>query len=88
MKSALHLGKASFSLNWKQISNNLLSILWQLALTTFIFYLISHFGKKIIYSYLERKRRNAKNKRTKTMTALINSVFHYTVIFLYLFGVL
>ena len=88
MKSALHLGKASFSLNWKQISNNLLSILWQLALTTFIFYLISHFGKKIIYSYLERKRRNAKNKRTKTITALINSVFQYTVIFFYLFGVL
>lgn len=88
MKTALHLGKASFAINWDKIGNNLITILWQLILTSIIFYLISHFGKKIINRYLERKRRNAKNKRTKTITALINSIFQYTVIFFYLFGVL
>lgn len=88
MKTALHLGKASFTINWDKISNNLITILWQLLLTTIIFYLISHFGKKIINRYLERKRKNVKNKRTKTITALINSIFQYTVIFFYLFGVL
>lgn len=88
MKTLLHLGKASFTINWDKIGNNLVSVLWQLLLTTIIFYLISHFGKKIINGYLERKRKNAKNKRTKTITALINSIFQYTVIFFYLFGVL
>lgn len=88
MKNAFQFNKNSFSINWNQISNHLLSVVWQLFLTTLIFYLISHFGKKIISGYLERKRRNAKNKRTQTITALINSVFQYTVIFFYLFGVL
>lgn len=88
MKTALHISKNTFSLNWDKIGNYLITVLWQLLLTTLIFYLISHFGKKIINRYLQSKPKRIKNKRTKTITALINSVFQYTVIFFYLFGIL
>lgn len=88
MKTNLNPLNLKFSLNFQKIADNLINIIWQLAITTLIFYLISHFGKKLINNYLSSKRRNVKNKRTKTITALINSVFQYTVIFFYLFGVL
>lgn len=88
MNSALHISKKAFAINWDKLSNNLLSVVWQLFLTTLIFYLISHFGKKIINRYLSTKRTKPKSKRTRTITALINSVFQYTVIFFYLFGIL
>ncbi|MCC9271574.1 MAG: mechanosensitive ion channel family protein, partial [Lactobacillus gallinarum] len=52
-----------------------------------IFYLLSHFGHKIINNYLARHN-TIRNKRTKTITALINSIFQYTLIFFYLFGIL
>ena len=64
-----------------------MSIIWQLAITSLIFYLLSHFGHKIINNYLA-KHNTVKNKRTRTITALINSVFQYTLIFFYLFGIL
>lgn len=88
MKTNLNPLNIKFSLNYQKIADNLINIIWQLVLTTIIFYIISHFGKKIINNYLLSRRKNVKNKRTKTITALINSVFQYTVIFFYLFGVL
>lgn len=75
-----------WSRHWEKIGDNLLAIVWQLLLTTVIFGLIDHFGKKIINRYLAQKRR--KSKRRQTITALIISIFQYTVIFFYLFGVL
>lgn len=86
--SSFHIDHKTFSINWDKLSENLLTIVWQLFLTTLIFYLISHFGRRIINRYLSSKRNKPKNKRTRTITALINSVFQYTVIFFYLFGVL
>lgn len=87
MQPALHINKKTVEINWDKISENLLSILWQLVITTIVFYLISHFGKKILNHYLKSKRR-PHSKRSRTITALINSIFQYTVIFFYLFGVL
>ncbi len=87
MQPALHINKKAVEINWDKISENLLSILWQLVITTIVFYLISHFGKKILNHYLKSKRR-PHSKRSRTITALINSIFQYTVIFFYLFGVL
>ena len=88
METLLHLGNKTLTLNWDKITSHLLETAWQLLLSTLIFYLISHFGKKIIKRYLLSKKVNVKNKRTRTITALINSTFQYTVIFFYLFGVL
>lgn len=76
-----------FHLNWDQLAANLLSIIWQLLITTLIFYLIFRWGRKIIHHYLVKKR-PTQGKRTRTITALVNSIFQYTVIFFYLFGVL
>lgn len=83
--SQLHIQK--IKIDWSRISQNLLSIIWQLAITTLIFYLLSHFGHKIINNYLA-KHNTLKNKRSKTIAALINSIFQYTLIFFYLFGIL
>lgn len=88
METLLHLSNKTLALNWDKITSHLLETAWQLLLSTLIFYLISHFGKKIIKRYLLSKKVNVKNKRTRTITALINSTFQYTVIFFYLFGVL
>lgn len=82
-----HFNIHKIQIDWDKISQNLLSIIWQLAITTFIFYLLSHFGHKIINNYIVRHNA-VKNKRTKTITALINSIFQYTLIFFYLFGIL
>ncbi len=88
MKNTDIFSRKLLSLNWDKITDNLINILWQLLLTSLIFYLILHFGKKVINRYLLSKRKKRHNKRTRTITALINSIFQYTVIFFYLFGVL
>lgn len=88
MKTGLGIKGRAISIDWDKIGSNLLSIIWQLLITTIIFYLISHFGKKIINRYLASRPTKNTSKRTKTITSLINSVFQYTVIFFYLFGVL
>ena len=89
MKTSFHIDNKALSINWDKLSENLVSIVWQLLLTTLIFYLISHFGKKILNKYLaSSKKTKVRNKRTRTITALVNSIFQYTVIFFYLFGVL
>ncbi|MGN1271904.1 MAG: mechanosensitive ion channel family protein [Lactobacillus sp.] len=87
MKLPSQLNIQKIEIDWSKIGQNLLSTIWQLAITTLIFYLLSHFGHKLINNYLA-KHNTIKNKRSKTITALINSVFQYTIIFFYLFGVL
>lgn len=87
MKTSLHLSNKLSSFNWDKISDNLINIAWQLLLTSLIFYLLSHYGTKIINRYLSRNNR-PKNKRTQTIKALITSIFQYTIIFFYLFSVL
>lgn len=87
MKTSLHLSNKALSFNWDKIGDNLLNITWQLFLTSLIFYLLSHYGTKLINRYLARNNR-PKNKRTQTIKALITSVFQYTIIFFYFFGVL
>lgn len=74
-------------IDWNKLGQNLISIIWQLAITTLIFYLLSHFGHKLINKYLA-KHNALKNKRSRTIAALVNSIFQYTLIFFYLFGVL
>lgn len=82
-----HINMHKIQFDWDKIDQNFLSNIWQLAITTLIFYLLSHFGHKIINNYLARHN-TIRNKRTKTITALINSIFQYTLIFFYLFGIL
>ena len=86
MKTSMKINPSDFTVDWSKISNNLLGTIWQLFLTTLIFYLINRIGKKVINQYVNDRK--AKNKRTNTITALINSIFHYTVLFFYLFAVL
>ena len=86
MKTSMKINPSDFTVDWSKISNNLLGTIWQLFLTTLIFYLINRIGKKVINQYVNDRK--AKNKRTKTIRALINSIFHYTVLFFYLFAVL
>ena len=87
MKLPSQLNIQKLKIDWEKIGQNLLSTIWQLAITTLIFYLLSHFGHKLINNYLA-KHNTLKNKRSKTIAALINSLFQYTLIFFYLFGVL
>lgn len=87
MKFSTQFKMQKIQIDWDKIGPNLLSIIWQLAITTLIFYLLSHFGHKIINNYISRHN-TLKNKRSKTITALINSIFQYTLIFFYLFGIL
>lgn len=87
MKTSLHFSNKALSFNWDKISDNLLNIAWQLLITSLIFYLLSHYGTKLINRYITRSRK-PQNKRTQTIKALITSVFQYTIIFFYLFAVL
>lgn len=87
MKILKHISLHKIQIDWDKITQNLISMAWQLAITSLIFYLIAHFGRKIINRYLS-KHNTSRNKRTRTITALINSIFQYTLIFFYLFAVL
>lgn len=87
MKIPSHISIHKIQFDWNKISQNLLSTIWQLVITTLIFYILSHFGHKLINNYLA-KHNTLKNKRTKTIAALINSLFQYTLIFFYLSGIL
>lgn len=87
MKIPKHLSIHKIQIDWDKISQNLITMAWQLAITSLIFYLIAHFGHKLINRYLA-KHNSSRSKRTRTITALINSIFQYTLIFFYLFAVL
>lgn len=75
------------SINWSNILNNFLGIIWQLVITTLIFILITRFGKRIIAKYFLKGRVKLK-KRSQTIANLSTNVFQYTTLFFYLFGVL
>ena len=87
MNKIFQINKSVFKFNWDRLGEQALTILWQLAISTLVFYIIYRIGKKIINHYLKHSKRK-QNKRTQTVTALINSIFEYTVIFFYLFAVL
>lgn len=74
-------------IDFSSILQNIVSVVWQLVLSTIVFYLIAHFGKKIINKYLA-KRTDTLSKRAQTISALVNSIFQYTMIFFYLYAVL
>ena len=74
-------------IDFSSIFQNIVSVVWQLVLSTIVFYLIAHFGKKIINKYLA-KRTDTLSKRAQTISALVNSIFQYTMIFFYLYAVL
>ncbi|AIS08773.1 Potassium efflux system KefA protein / Small-conductance mechanosensitive channel [Lactobacillus sp. wkB8] len=87
MNKIFQINKSVFKFNWDKLGEQALTILWQLAISSLVFYIIDCIGKKIINHYLNHSKRK-QNKRTQTVTALINSIFEYTVIFFYLFAVL
>ncbi|MCT6888603.1 MAG: mechanosensitive ion channel family protein [Lactobacillus sp.] len=87
MDKIFQINKNVLKFNWDRLGEQVLTIIWQLLVSALVFYLIDHVGKKIIKHYLEHSKRK-QNKRTQTVTALINSIFEYTVIFFYLFAVL
>ena len=47
MKLPSQLNIQKIKLDWNKIGQNLLSTVWQLAITTLIFYLLSHFGHQL-----------------------------------------
>lgn len=63
------------------------SVIWQLLISTLVFYLVIHFGRKLINRYLA-KRTDQLSKRAQTISALINSLFRYTMIFFYAYSIL
>ena len=87
MDKIFQINKNVLKFNWDRLGEQVLTIIWQLLVSALVFYLIDHVGKKIIKHYLDHSKRK-QNKRTQTVTALINSIFEYTVIFFYLFAVL
>lgn len=95
----MHLDKIANIFNWDDIAKGLLTTVSQLIVLTVVFIIINKVGGRIIRSYVNMKDTNKSEKnnkfgfshnkkRSKTILALLNSVFNYTVIFFYLFGVL
>ncbi|MCW1057018.1 mechanosensitive ion channel family protein, partial [Streptococcus anginosus] len=63
--------------------------LWKLLISTLVFYLVSHFGRKIIKRYLDKHNdKLVLSKRSQTISALVNSLFHYTMVFFYVYSIL
>lgn len=87
MNQAFQINNNVLKFDWDKLSEQALSILWQLIISTLVFYLIDRIGQNIINHYLASSKR-PQNKRAQTITRLINSIFGYTVIFFYLFAVL
>lgn len=87
MKPAFNIDQKLLKINWDKIGEHFFAIVWQLIITSLVFYIINQFGKKVISHYLDHSKR-PQTKRSKTVAALINSIFSYTVIFFYLFAVL
>lgn len=76
-----------WTFDWQHIYEHLFSIIWQLVITTIIFYVIGHFGKKLLNAYFA-KHGDKLSKRSQTITHLSSTIFQYTVLFFYLFGIL
>lgn len=87
MNKSFQINQRVLKFNWDRLGEQALTVLWQLAISTIVFYIIDQCGKKVISHYLKHNRQ-PQNKRTRTVATLITSIFEYTVIFFYLFAVL
>lgn len=87
MNKIFQINKQVLTFNWDRLGEQVLTMIWQLAVSTLIFYVIYRLGKKIISHYLKYSKRPS-TKRSMTVTALVNNIFEYTVLFFYLFAIL
>ena len=71
---------AGISVDVDKLFTSGVTILWKLLISTLVFYLVSHFGRKIIKRYLDKHNdKLVLSKRSQTISALVNSLFHYTM---------
>ncbi|MCH3905983.1 MAG: mechanosensitive ion channel family protein [Lactobacillus sp.] len=76
-------------LDWNEILHNLLSNLWQLLITSLLFWLLWLIGKKLITKYFLNSRHTKKmSQRTQTISRLASNIFQYTMLLFYLYAVL
>lgn len=76
-------------LDWNEILHNLLSNLWQLLITSVLFWLLWLIGKKLIAKYFLNSRHTKKmSQRTQTISRLASNIFQYTILLFYLYAVL
>ena len=75
---------AGISVDVDKLFTSGVTILWKLLISTLVFYLVSHFGRKIIKRYLDKHNdKLVLSKRSQTISALVNSLFHYTMVIFY-----
>lgn len=80
---------AGISIDVDKLFTSGVTILWKLLISTLVFYLVSHFGRKIIKRYLDKHNdKLVLSKRSQTISALVNSLFRYTMIFFYVYSIL
>ena len=80
---------AGISVDVDNLFTSGVTILWKLLISTLVFYLVSHFGRKIIKRYLDKHNdKLVLSKRSQTISALVNSLFHYTMVFFYVYSIL
>ncbi|GFZ27334.1 small-conductance mechanosensitive channel [Lactobacillus corticis] len=65
----------------------MMSSIWQLVISSIVFLIIYKAGEALINRYVRRNKEKL-TQRSQTIAALVNSIFHYTVLFFYLFAVL
>lgn len=80
---------AGISIDVDKLFTSGVTILWKLLISTLVFYLVTHFGRKIIKRYLDKHNdKLVLSKRSQTISALVNSLFRYTMIFFYVYSIL
>lgn len=80
---------AGISIDVDKLFTSGVTILWKLLISTLVFYLVSHFGRKIIKRYLDKHNdKLVLSKRSQTISALVNSLFRYTMVFFYVYSIL
>lgn len=80
---------AGISIDVDNLFTSGVTILWKLLISTLVFYLVSHFGRKIIKRYLDKHNdKLVLSKRSQTISALVNSLFRYTMVFFYVYSIL
>lgn len=47
MNKIFQINKNVLKFNWDRLGEQVLAIVWQLAISSIVFYLIDHFGKKL-----------------------------------------
>ena len=80
---------AGISIDVDKLFTGGVTILWKLLISTLVFYLVTHFGRKIIKRYLDKHNdKLVLSKRSQTISALVNSLFRYTMVFFYVYSIL